>query len=278
MTILGGAVRWIAGRLALAVFLVMLTLNVLTATLAGAAGLVTAGLAWVGVESVLASVQAELVETRRTLKNTKTDLDTAKKRTVQLEDDLRRTRADLDKTRGQVQKAQADLDHTRGQLEATRADLDSANSHVAVRDAELKKQRRTVRRLTSKIAKRTEVGAVRNVGSMFGESVPVYGIAVIVGVTGWEITDACLTMRDMEELNSAFGISDADVDRRRVCGLQVPTVDEVKTTIISGPGEVWAAVKENTPNLDLPDWAREISLRPIWGFITSMWPWGGEPA
>ena len=203
MAIISGLVRGAWRFAVLIVFTGMLALNVASLTWAGAATLISGVLARAGVETVIGGAEAKLAASERKLARAERDLSKANSR-------LAAKNRELVKVRSKLARSEARMGRiTKGAEE----------------------QKRVVQRLTSRIARRTEIGAARNLGSMFGEAVPVYGIAVIVGATGWEIADACLTMQDMEELNRAVGISSTEVDRETVCGLQVPTVDEVKENL-----------------------------------------------
>ena len=228
MPVIAGAARWVSRSLVLVVFSLMLALNVAALTLTGVANLMAGGLASLGVETVLARSERKLARAERNLSATKADLsktraklNSAETRLAGTQRALARTQAELDRTKGRMGEAGA---------RATKAehDLRGARSRLSMREGELAEHRGVVRRIATRIARRTEVGAVRNIGAMIGESVPFYGAAVVVGVTGWEITDACLTMQDIEELSRAFNVAEADVDRETVCGLTVPTVEELK--------------------------------------------------
>lgn len=112
-----------------------------------------------------------------------------------------------------------------------------------------------VRETTRRVATRTARGATRSAASVFGEAVPAAGIAVIVGAAAWELKDACDTLKDLHELDLAMSPEDAnpsDVDK--VCGLKVPSKEEVWTTVKSSPSDAWNGAKEMMPDLpDMPD-------------------------
>lgn len=111
-----------------------------------------------------------------------------------------------------------------------------------------------VKTTTKRVARRTAIDATRNVSSTFGEAVPAIGVAVIVGVSAWELKDACDTMRDLHELDVAIDPSLAnDPEVTEVCGLRVPTKEEVWAKVSSSPEEAWAGAKEMMPELpDMP--------------------------
>lgn len=51
--------------------------------------------------------------------------------------------------------------------------------------------RQAVKETTEKAAKRIATATARNVLTMPGEALPFVGIAVVVGATAWEVSDAC---------------------------------------------------------------------------------------
>lgn len=115
-----------------------------------------------------------------------------------------------------------------------------------------------VKTTTKRIARRTAIDATRNVTSTFGEAVPAVGVAVIVGVSAWELKDACDTMSDLHDLDVAIDPSLAnDPSVSEVCGLRVPTKEEIWAKVSSSPEEAWNGAKALMPDLpempDLPD-------------------------
>lgn len=114
---------------------------------------------------------------------------------------------------------------------------------------------------TKRISTRTAKGAARNVSSIAGEAIPIAGIAVVVGVTAWELKDACDTMKDLRALELATdpnGSQDPSVDE--VCGLEVPTKEQAWKAVKASPGQAWEKAKVYVPDLPefdaprLPDW------------------------
>ena len=115
--------------------------------------------------------------------------------------------------------------------------------------------RATVRRISARVSKRVARGAVRNVGAVAGESLPYVGAAVVLGVTAVELKEACDTMRDMRALEAAVAPEEDDGSEAAagmVCGLGVPTGDEIKARIRAAPGDVRDGAKR-LPDVSLPD-------------------------
>ncbi len=102
----------------------------------------------------------------------------------------------------------------------------------------------------ARVSRRTAAGAARNAGSVVAEAIPVAGVAVVLGVTAWDLKDACDTMTDLHELELAFD-PEATSGASEVCGLTVPTKDEVWATVKASPGIAWDAAAAYLP--DLPE-------------------------
>ena len=113
--------------------------------------------------------------------------------------------------RGEVAEASTELAVERAAHAANRQIQRELRSTSAELSLELSSRRafqlalRNATRATSgKIGKRNRRSALRNVASMPGEALPLWGAAVIVGVTALEVYDLCQTMIDMTELQKLF--------------------------------------------------------------------------
>jgi hypothetical protein len=125
--------------------------------------------------------------------------------------------------------------------------LPSAITSMSVQKQNLQK---SIKKITSRISRRTVAGAVRNVGTTFGEAIPYVGVAVIVGVTSLELNDACNTVKDLNELEYELNIKGAsDADVSLVCGLEVPSKEEVWEKAKNSPKRVWDSAKESLNEL-----------------------------
>lgn len=125
-----------------------------------------------------------------------------------------------------------------------------------------------VRSTSERIAKRTASGATRNLASVFGEAVPTIGIGVIAGATAWELKDACDTMRDLHDLDVALDPANANpVDATEVCGLKVPTKEEIWDMVKASPGAAWELAKDAMPELpEMPEWTLPEMPEVDWKF------------
>jgi len=140
------------------------------------------------------------------------------------------------KRRGEVMRATKALSNENAKLAASnkaiekkRIALERANKKIGAEHAVLKsisgKQTLTAQKISKRLATRSLANATRNASSVAGEAIPLIGTAIIVGVTAWDVHDACETMKDINELNGAFG--HAKEDQTRVCGLKVPSQEQV---------------------------------------------------
>jgi len=103
------------------------------------------------------------------------------------------------------------------------------NSELMEKHTKLKKESdkkiKTVQKVSKRIATRSVASATRNIVSLPGRAIPISGASLIVGVTVWDIHDLCQNMKDINQLNSAFGHALEDQDQ--ICGMKVPTKEEV---------------------------------------------------
>jgi hypothetical protein len=98
------------------------------------------------------------------------------------------------------------------------------------------------KKMSKRLATRAVVNATRNSSSIFAESIPYVGVAVVLGVTALDLRDTCETLKDMNELNTAFGLEPED--QTKVCGIAVPTKAEVVDKIKGGWHEAYKAATE----------------------------------
>ncbi len=87
---------------------------------------------------------------------------------------------------------------------------------------------------------RTTRSTLANVSSIPGESIPFYGIAIVLAATSYELKAACDNMTDLYDLQVALGTETArSDDRSAVCALQIPTKKEVWNGIKKSPQVAW---------------------------------------
>ena len=106
-------------------------------------------------------------------------------------------------------------------LKASNTSLQTRNESLRTENMTLNANKKKVGKITGRMAKRTSRGAVRNLASVPLESTPFIGVATVVGVTAFELYDACNTMKDLKELNKLMDHK-APEGVGTVCGLKMP--------------------------------------------------------
>ena len=118
-------------------------------------------------------------------------------------------------------------------LDLRYAELQRVNREVVDKHEELKRvsqlKATSVKKVSSRLAVRSARSASRNVSASAAEAIPWIGAAIVVAEVGWDVYDACETMKDVNELNRIFG-NDPE-DQSKVCGMKVPTKDELLSTV-----------------------------------------------
>ena len=162
-----------------------------------------------------------------------------------------------------------------------------ANTNDALKNKLLANKKR-VAKLSKRIAKRTTRTAARNIASIPAEALPYVGVAVIVGVAGLEIRDACATMKDVQEILDTSADIDvdtsadidvdtsADIDARTVCGMEVPDRDTVIASIQNSPKAAYEAV--TSLDFTMPSWSDvSTGTKGVWDSsikgAASAWNW-----
>ena len=118
---------------------------------------------------------------------------------------------------------------------------------------------------SGRIARRTAVAATRNSSSVVAEAIPYLGIAAMLAVTAYDLKDSCDTIKDLHELDVAIDPNkEFGEDEAVICGLSVPTTDEVWESVKNGSVDAWRNAAEYLPAL--PEY-RLPSLRDL-----AFWP------
>jgi len=120
--------------------------------------------------------------------------------------------------------------------------------------------KKVVQETYERISKRVALDASRNIASLPAEAVPYLGISVIATITAWELYDACETMKDLHELNSALNPLSTVQNYQRVCSIKVPSSDEISQKIKYTTSETWEVATEkirlmgNKTEYIIPTW------------------------
>lgn len=132
-----------------------------------------------------------------------------------------------------------------------RSELAESTAEVAALSTVNKAAKLAANDAATKISKRTQKAAAREVAAMPAEALPWLGTAVIVSATTLELADMCATMKDMTTLQRALDPSfRAPQEEAEVCGMQVPTRSEIWEAAKEAPGKVWEASLEAMPTAE----------------------------
>ncbi len=112
-----------------------------------------------------------------------------------------------------------------------------------------------ISKTTNLIVKRTVHSTTRDLGAMVGQSIPYIGVAAIVGATVWDLQDSCDTVTDLQELHNKLGFplkNEAEVTK--VCGLEVPSKEEVWQSVKDLPKATLNKAKEWIDPVEWQNW------------------------
>lgn len=124
-------------------------------------------------------------------------------------------------------------------------------------------QQRILNANLQSVRTRTQRTAIANIASAGGEALPFVGIGIIAGATVYEVKMSCDNMHDLYEMQVAVDPTRANTeDRDMVCGLQVPTKDELWQSIKTTPGAAWDGAVDAAEGT--ADWANSLE-RPDFG-------------
>lgn len=158
-----------------------------------------------------------------------------------LNDDLDRSRTNLEKTRSKLSEAQSRIRLQETRVKQLNSNLDKSRAErFVVFKGKKMPVRMAANDTASSIRRRTVRTANANLAATLGESIPFYGIGVVVAATSFEIAMSCEDMKDLYELQVALDPESAvPEDRDKVCGLQVPTRQELWEKVKSSPSAAW---------------------------------------
>ncbi len=222
----------------IALICLMLLFNVATLTLSGLNSVVSAAItSLAGISTVSARKSTGLAQ--------------AQARAASLDTELKATKSKLNiETR-----KSAILAKKYGTAEVAARKLRLVGPDVKFRGKQ-RSMRSVLDEVSGSVSRRTATVAAANVGSMPGEGIPFWGIAVIVAATTYEMTSACETMKDMRDLKMAIDPNAVtDSGATEVCGMRVPTSEEIWDGIKASPGTVWNKAKETYSDLPSPDFS-----------------------
>lgn len=253
-----------------------------------ASALTEAALSRVLRDSPTARMNQGITTATKMLSEENADLAEANRVLSEKNADLSKKNADLDKANGALSKRNTDLFASNRELliknvslsalnrgiEKKRVEVDRTNKRIAAEHAALKRssdrQALTAKKISTRLAARYVANASRNMSSVAGQAIPFAGTAIILGVTAWDVYDACETMKDINELNNAHG--HVKIDHTRVCGMRIsiPNQQQVLAQIRSNWKTAYQSAADSVNGAGtvlVPSTPMELSWRDVRGTV-----------
>lgn len=226
----------------------MLALNIGTLAFAPVAAAAGSMLARAGISTVADVRATELARARAQVASKTEELAAANRRAEFAQHRLTSADKQLTSVKKQLADQADELKSLRIRFARQGEEL-SAIRHIRYR-GQTRSVREAVSTFADNVSRRVANAAARNLAAIPAESLPFFGIAVVLGGTAWELKDACGLMQEVHELNVAFDPSLAnDPAKLEACGLQVPTFPEVWQRIVADPA---GAIAEQPEEYELP--------------------------
>lgn len=201
-----------------------------------------------GLSTLSAQATSEVSELRLRIETLENEVKTTKRQLSSSDDTIRSKNAEFERLETKLSKTRLELAQTSGKLSAAEAKVGSQAAElrrlegarlVTFKGKEVPIKDAAQETVTS-IRNRTVKTSTANATATFGESIPFYGIGVIVAATSFEVGMACADMKDLYALQVALDPESAvPEDRDKVCGLKVPTRKEIWAAIKSSPTVAW---------------------------------------
>ena len=155
-------------------------------------------------------------------------------------------------------------------LKAKDLEMRRLASDLAFADGKTVSLRQEVAETTKRLHLRARGMSQRNLLSMGGESVPFWGMAVVVAATTLELNDTCEMMKDMYRLNSSLNGQAAE-EADEVCKqiFELPTREQLRDRIAQSPAAVVAGARVIYGGLPDFQWKAgwDILVRDIWSLF-----------
>lgn len=153
--------------------------------------------------------------------------------------------------RSDLASANADLVVERQLRRELRSELIETTAELTAVAAARRRLQRSVVDVSDRVENRMARAATRETAVMAGESVPFWGAAVIVSATTLELFDLCQTAVDMNEIRALFDPNLAvPEDQLTICGLEVPSRQELTDAAVAAPGKAWNSARDALPTLE----------------------------
>jgi hypothetical protein len=155
--------------------------------------------------------------------------------------------AKLDKAVLRAAQAQMRAVSLTGQLGKAEKELAGELAKSVIYKGKKRAASEAVTDAASRVAKRIAKALEANLSSMAGEAIPYVGATVIVASVGYDAYQSCEMVKELHDLDVAFNPDHAIIDSSEVCGMRVPTADELWASVKSAPGAALKAARNALP-------------------------------
>lgn len=123
--------------------------------------------------------------------------------------------------------------------EVLRGKIARKNHTIRKQSAAAHKRRAAARRFGSRLASRTRRVAARSIAAIPAESVPFFGVTLLIAGTSYELYEACNNVRDLDQLYADLGMRDETPDEvlASVCNPTLPDPQGVWDDVMKKSGE-----------------------------------------
>ena len=226
-------------------------------------------------EKVITDLRSNLAASEEVATGLRGELDFSEKVVTRLSGNLAANKKVVTGLRGELAANEKVITGLRGELDANEVTITDLGTKLAAKSKviidlgiklaankveitdlgiKLDANKKAVSRITEGIAKRTIRGVSRSLAAIPADFIPYAGDAVTLGVTVFEIKDACATIEDMDEMNKSMG-NKFTVEKDKACKIKIPSKAEIVKAIKSSRGKVLDSVREF--GVDIPEDALE---------------------
>ncbi|MCW1920134.1 hypothetical protein NX862_15345 [Rhodobacter sp. KR11] len=151
-----------------------------------------------------------------------------------------------------------------GKLVARHIELRQVRAELAVVSRAWLRAREVVLRFGTVARRQMARWAGDKLSSLVGKAIPYAGTAVAVADVGLDLAMTCDLMKELDSLQLALVPTEATgAETSKVCGMKVPSVDEIWQMVKSSPARAWEASQAvltslpvqmpDLPNISWPD-------------------------
>jgi hypothetical protein len=166
-------------------------------------------------------------------------LDRDKRKLLDDNQSLKLTKEQLDRDNHLLRSEKYSLELQNQQLGKDNQVLGGNNRELKLKTQQLSKQLEQrhlkAKAVSSRLSSRHYRSAGRNLASLPGEALPFVGIPIAVAGVALDVADSCATLRDINELNQAFGLPKTQ-EAQVICdkAQRIPTTDTLVKQISHG--------------------------------------------